>query len=133
MTPNDLARDAMGKAADELDKLATAAETEADLWRQASEHMRRHALVEASDYAHQASKLCDGRSNRAVSKLVDLVSVADPAWYRTVQMSLLMRDLVKLPPDTLRQLWHLHKSVCSESATCLVHEAMITRIRELGL
>lgn len=132
---NDMAREAMARAADEFDKLAINAETEADLWRQCSQHLRNGDLVEAFRYKNQANQLKEERNTRASDRLIQFIEVADKDYWResftAIIDMMLGQKLAQLSAEECRHLLMLHDMVHGQDR-CATYLAIRRRMEELG-
>lgn len=131
---NELARQAMAKAADEVDKLASSAEAEADLWMQVAQHLRAGNLVEAFRYKAQAQILKVERTTRHADRLVKFVEVCDDLYwgeaFGEIMKITLDTEVSKLTHEQALALYELHREIHGDD-NCEAAKALVRRIKEL--
>jgi hypothetical protein len=133
--PNDLAREAMAKAADEFDQLAINAELEADLWRQCAQHLRNGDLVQSFRYKHQANKLREDRATRNADRIIQFIEVCNPDYWKEsfsgIMDEMMRNELAKMNLEDCRRALVLHEMVHGNDR-CPTYLAIRRRMEELG-
>lgn len=129
--PNDMAKECMAKAAEAFEKMASAAEVEADLWKQAAQHARNHNLVETDRAREQAIRAHGRRDDQGAQHLAAIATV-DTEFFgeaaEEVAMGEISGDLSKLNLAEIKLLYEIHRKACGKGDTCRIHQAMKKRI-----
>lgn len=112
----------------ELDKMASMAETEADLLRQASGVLRSGDVAGMAELMAQVGRLSRESSLDLVNALMISLKDRDPELWRRAEHDQLDRGVAQLPRDKLAAAALLHAMVCRDPE-CPTARAIYDRMR----